>query len=319
VKLLQLRYVKLVASNGSFSMSARICGVSQPTISNAVSDLEEELRARIFLRTTRCVELTSFGASIIGHVDAILSRIEDIRQEAEAHSRPEQKLLRVAFSPIIDSPRLMCAFDSFREGNPGTAFLYKECGGDELESRLNQGKLDVVCGIRIFDSPARRRCTLYRDVLHFLPKGGPEHYRGPRTVTLSDISKETIILPVDACGLAPAIRELFREQLLSLDEYPGHPLSYRVLQEWSSEGIGAAILPESRIAGDANAFPVVVFDNQPVTIEVEAVWTRGSQAPQVKAFVRFLKEATASGALRCCRRAATTLDADSLAVSPALS
>jgi LysR family hydrogen peroxide-inducible transcriptional activator len=298
VKLVQLRYVKSVASTGSFSMSARLCGVAQPTISNAISDLEAELRAKIFVRTSRRVELTPFGARVIGYVECILNHVEDIRQEAESYGWPAQRVLRVAFSPVIDGPRLMGAFESFRVRCPEAAFVYKECGAAELERCLGQERLDVICGVRIHDSPAFNRCALYADTLRFLPKGPIRDYRGPRTVSLADVSRETLIFAVDACGFAPLVREYFHQQNLDLKEYPGHPLSYRVIQEWSNEGIGAAVLPESKIEGDVRAYPLVTLNDQPLSIVIEAVWVRGNRAPHVKAFATFLRGMAASGALR---------------------
>ncbi len=291
MNLIQLRYVKAVASTGSFSMSARLCGVSQPTVSNAISDLESELGLKLFRRSTRCVELTPFGNSVIGQIDSILSLVEDIEQEAEARARPEQKLIRIAFSPVVDGPRLMSMFEPFREGFAGLSFIYKECPVTELEGRLEQDKLDVVCGIRIHELPTLSRCILYWDVLRFLPRGGIENYNGPRTVSLRDVSEETLIFTVDACGLAPATRDLFRRHRLRLREYPGNPLSYLVLEEWSREGIGAALLPESRISADPEAYPILVCDNRPVTIAIEAVWVRTRGAPQhVRDFSAYLKE-----------------------------
>jgi LysR family transcriptional regulator, hydrogen peroxide-inducible genes activator len=301
MNLVQLRYVKAVAAAGSFSMAARDCGVSQPTISNAISDLEEELGTKLFRRTTRCVELTPFGASIMTYIDTILVLVEDIEQEAEACLRPERKVLRVAFSPIIDGPRLMHAFEAFQRSQPGLAFIYKECGVDELESRLGQEKIDVICGIRIQDRPTLGRCLLYWDTLRFLPQGGLDRYEGASTINLRDISREALILTVDLCGLAPAIRDLFRRRRLQLKEYGGHPMSYHVVQEWADQGIGAAILPESRVAGDATAYPLVVSGGRPVTLAIEAVWMRGSSAPEhVKFFVNYLKESSNSalGGLR---------------------
>ncbi len=104
-----------------------------------------------------------------------------------------------------------------------------------------------------------------------MPRGGLESYRDPASITLQDIAREMLILTVGTCGLAPATRELFRRSKCKLREYPGQALSYHVLQEWSQLGMGAAILPESRIIGDAKTYPVVVSSRKPVVVTYEAV------------------------------------------------
>ena len=59
-----LRYAASVAELGSFSAAARACSVSQPTVSNAIADLEELLGARIFERSTRKLALTPAGNAL---------------------------------------------------------------------------------------------------------------------------------------------------------------------------------------------------------------------------------------------------------------
>lgn len=295
MNLVQLRYIKVVADTGSFSAAARQCGVSQPTISNAVSDVEEEWGAKLFKRTTRRVQLTSFGRYIVDYIDGVLNSVNDLEQQAGKFLRPQGKLLRIAFSPLIDSVRLMELFDPFTRVHPDIELVYKECSVEDMEARLESEKVDVVCGIRLSNTPSRKRCVLYRDTLRYLPRGGLEHYRGGPIVTPQDVADEALILTVGTCGLAPATRELFQQSKLKLREYPGQALSYHALQEWARRGLGAAMLPESRITGNAQAYPVVVSGQQPVTFSYEAVWDPSVSLPsQVQAFSRYLKTALTS-------------------------
>lgn len=295
MNLVQLNYVKVVAETGSFSAAARDCGVSQPTVSNAVSDLEAELGAKLFKRTTRRVELSAFGRHILDFIAAVLMSVNDLERQAGAFLNPQRTLLRAAFSPIIDSKRLMTLFEPFKQSHRNLEIIYKECSVEDLEARLESEKADVICGIRLRNTAGRGRCVLYQDILRYLPRGGLESYRGAATITIAEMARETLILTVGTCGLAPATRELFRRNKLKLREYSGQALSYHVLQEWSQLGIGAAILPESRIAGSAQAYPVVVSNRRPVIITYEAVWDhRASSTAQIKAFARYLKTAIAA-------------------------
>ncbi len=295
MNLVQLNYVKVVAQTGSFSAAAHACGVSQPTVSNAVSDLEAELGAKLFKRSTRRVELSAFGRHLLGAIEGVLNSVTDLERQAGTFLNPQRTLLRVAFAPIIDSKRLMALFEPFKQGRSDLEIIYKECSVEDLEARLEGEKADVICGIRLRDTPGRGRCVLYQDILRYLPRGGLESYRGAANTTTGEIAHETLILTVGTCGLAPATRELFRRSKLKLHEYSGQALSYHVLQEWSQLGIGAALLPESRIAGNARAYPMVMSKRRPVMITYEAVWDqRTSTTAHVKAFARYLKTAVAA-------------------------
>ncbi len=85
----QLRFVRATARLESFTKAAQLCSVTQPTLSNGVSKLEEELGEKIFERTTRTVSLTRFGESLLPTILSILSLEEVIYLEAKEFANPE--------------------------------------------------------------------------------------------------------------------------------------------------------------------------------------------------------------------------------------
>lgn len=72
MNLNQLRYAKTVADTGSFTLAAEQCYVTQPTLSNGIAQLEQELGDKIFKRTTRTVSLTPFGEHIMPYIESTL-------------------------------------------------------------------------------------------------------------------------------------------------------------------------------------------------------------------------------------------------------
>lgn len=61
MNLSQLRFAQAVAELQSFSRAAEHCHVTQPSLSNGIAQLENELGGKLFERTTRSVHLTPFG------------------------------------------------------------------------------------------------------------------------------------------------------------------------------------------------------------------------------------------------------------------
>lgn len=62
-----------VAEAGSFAGGARATGLSPPSVTRGVNELEERLGARLFIRTTRVVRLTDVGRDYLEEVRGILS------------------------------------------------------------------------------------------------------------------------------------------------------------------------------------------------------------------------------------------------------
>ena len=61
----QLRYVCAVADTGNFSRAAERCQIAQPSLSQQVLKLEEDLGAKLFDRLGRSVRLTEAGRAFI--------------------------------------------------------------------------------------------------------------------------------------------------------------------------------------------------------------------------------------------------------------
>ncbi len=96
----------------------------------------------------------------------------------------------------------------------------------------------------------------------------------------------------DACGLARATRALFRSHRRKLHEYSGEAMSYQVLEQWAGLGIGAAILPKSKLSAlGKSAMPIIDKTGQQVTLAFEAAWFhRASDPAPVHAFAKHLRE-----------------------------
>ena len=70
MEMQQLRYVVAVARAGNFSRAAEQCHVSQPSLSQQIQKLEDELGERLFDRMKREVKLTSHGKVFLRRASA---------------------------------------------------------------------------------------------------------------------------------------------------------------------------------------------------------------------------------------------------------
>ena len=66
-----------VARTGSFTAAAKEAGLSQPSVSRIISNLEKDLGAALFVRSTHALKLTEAGAEYLGRLDPILAALEE--------------------------------------------------------------------------------------------------------------------------------------------------------------------------------------------------------------------------------------------------
>ncbi len=74
--LQQLKYVIEVANRGSINEAAKRLFISQPTLSNAIKDLEEEMQLEIFERSNKGISLSKQGAEFLSYARQVVEQSE---------------------------------------------------------------------------------------------------------------------------------------------------------------------------------------------------------------------------------------------------
>lgn len=290
MNLSQLKYVKAVAETSSFSRASERCFVTQPSLSNAVAQLEDELGGRFFFRTTHHVSLTPFGERMMPHIAAVLDAQAELERTARSMAEPEQKLARIGFCPLVNLQLLSAVIEPFKSANKDIEVVLKECFVDDLRERLELNKIDLLLVPQGMAVRNAVRSVLYSEELCFLPRAGSPLYGREGDATLEQISDEVFTIAGEGCGLAYTLREMFRASGYEFRQYAGQAVSYSVLEDWASLGVGATILPRSKVSG-RNAKTLLAEKRTPASITIEAVWNKRSPQPaHIKDLLRYFKK-----------------------------
>ncbi|MGL5824461.1 MAG: LysR family transcriptional regulator [Nocardioides sp.] len=267
-----LRYAEAAGRLGSFTAAARECGVAQPTVSAAVSELEAALQIPIFRRGARGLELTPSGGGVLKKIEAVLVALADLDDLAESIVAPPQPVLRLGFTPLMGAARLGLLMEPFLRAKPNLRTVLFEASSSDLESRLDSGSLDFVFGAGLAKQRGRKRVRVLADPLCYLSDAREPASSG--SVPLAQLSNTRLLMTEDLCGLATATRSVLVAAGVEVDEYPGRALSYGALEDWVTLGLGGAILPRVHIRNRRRAAPLVDHAGQEITIELYAVWRR---------------------------------------------
>jgi DNA-binding transcriptional LysR family regulator len=281
----QLRFVAAAATELSFSRAADRCHVTQPTLSNGIALLEEELGGPLFVRTTRKVELSPLGERLMPLVESVLRAQGELEAAVRSFHDPAHKIVRIGLSPLVDARLVSRVLEPYRTEHATAEAFFKECFIDDLDERLRKAQVDMVVRPCLADAPPRSvvRAAVYEEDLFYLPRrasAGAAGGEGP--VELRDVAGETFVLGPDGCGLATTTRRLFAEVGARLKEYTGQALSFQVMQEWAEIGIGATILPASKVAPHykSHARRLMMTPKRPARVAFEARWMKGVPYPR---------------------------------------
>lgn len=282
MNLRQLVYLRAVAQLKSFAKAARALNVTQPTLSTAIAQLEDELGVRVLERTTRSVRITESGALLMPAVLDVLDARDALLARARALVTPERLLLRIGVSPLVDMRRINAMIEPVLFGNPRIEVVFRQMNLLELYDALEQDKLDFIIGPQDPTTAPHRDwglAPLYREPLCYIERQGAAQNDGG-AITLAEMVGETLVMAPDVCGLSRTTRALFSGEGLTPREYAGQAMSYGILQEWAELGIGAAILPVSKISAPSRVAPrpIIGAAGHAVTIGFNLVWRQRQTA-----------------------------------------
>jgi DNA-binding transcriptional LysR family regulator len=285
MNLSQLRFAVAAAMELSFSRAADRCDVTQPTLSNGIALLEEEFGGQLFVRTTRKVELSPLGQQLLPLIESVLRAQAELQAGVRSFYDPSHKVVRIGLSPLVDARLLAQLLEPYAAEHSGTETFFKECFLEDLEERLRTAQVDMVirpCLVGAATPKPVVRVGVYEEDLFYLPKRTSASTVDGGAVPLRDVAGETFVLGAEGCGLASTTRHLFEEVGVGLKEYTGQALSFQVMQEWADIGIGATILPGSKIAPHFRKYArrLFVAAQRPARVKFEALWMKGAAYPR---------------------------------------
>lgn len=141
--LRHLRYFVAVAEELHFAHAAERLHIEQSPLSRAIKDLEYDLGAQLFERTTRHTRLTWAGQVFLDEARRILTSVEQAKASVKAVATGSQGRLRLALSDGIAPPRLVAVLAQCRDEEPEVNIRVFEMPFAQQVRGLRCGLLDI--------------------------------------------------------------------------------------------------------------------------------------------------------------------------------
>jgi LysR family transcriptional regulator, carnitine catabolism transcriptional activator len=173
--LRRLRLFLAVVDHGGMTRAAEAEFVSQPSVSQAIRELEAELGVELFARVGRRVRLTPAGEALVGPARQALRDVETGRAAVAAVAGLEAGRLDVAALPTLAVDPLTPLVGRFRVAHPGVQVVLADPDdADALETLIATGACEVGITVEPTATPQLRSRSIGRqDLLAVLPPGTP--------------------------------------------------------------------------------------------------------------------------------------------------
>ena len=140
----RIRYFTEVARQKNFSRAAKICNVSQPSLSQQIKKLEEEIGGALFLRTQNAIMLTQLGSEFLKYAQAIMAEVETAEEFVTQTQQNTLRTIRIGAIPTIAPYMLPDIVQKIRKRHERVKFELIEKRTEMLVDALQLGTIDFA-------------------------------------------------------------------------------------------------------------------------------------------------------------------------------
>jgi DNA-binding transcriptional LysR family regulator len=296
ISLRALRYLVAAADAGNITEAARSLNVSQPSVSAAIAQIEDDYGVQVFIRHhARGVTVTSAGQALVKNARLLLNHALDFDQSAVSLGDDPKGEISVGCFAMLATRFMPGLLSDFGKAHPGISFRLEEGDQQEILQSLLSGRTEIALSYGFALSP-----EILGELLVELPPfviavaEGPLARRGK--VSLRELAEEPFLL-IDlphsreyffslfsSCGIEP--RVVFRSR------------SSELIRGLVGHGHGFTIqnaVPRTTVAYDGSNVAVIPITEtlQPVRV-MRLRLRRHVLRPAVQAFWNFLGQAFAN-------------------------
>lgn len=283
-----LRSFCAIADEQGITRAARRLNMSQPSVSQALQKLEEQLGCQLVLRDSRNFALTLRGERIWRECAEILRRVDRIAALSVEDADETGGELRIQIISHLISPLLDEALRLFHQRHPAVRLRIEVQNSPDTLRRIQADKGGI--GVCLLTKPIiGLNCTLlFREA--FAVFCGAEHRLfGQTEVSLRDLTPEPFVAftcATEGIGLEPMV--MLREGLGFGGRISGSSHNLEEVRRMIASGLGIGLLPVTAAAHDVaqgTLWPLRITDQE---LGADVFLVRHPEASDSPAEARFI-------------------------------
>jgi DNA-binding transcriptional LysR family regulator len=194
VELRHLRAFVVLAEELHFTRAAARLHLAQQAVSAQIRQLEHEVGAPLFVRTTRRVELTEAGRVLHGHAETILAAVSTAVEQTARAGAGELGRLAISYTPTVLDEALPLLLDELHDHHPGIRLRTCEMWQAESVEAVTSGRFDVGLARCPVVHAEGLECVSIRDEPMCVILGARHRLAGVAELTVDQLAGETLVI-----------------------------------------------------------------------------------------------------------------------------
>ncbi|MCV7259086.1 hydrogen peroxide-inducible genes activator [Mycobacterium shimoidei] len=245
-----LRAFVAVAEKQHFSSAATTLGVSQSTLSQALSALEAGLGVQLVERSTRRVFLTAEGRQLLPYAQTVVEAVSAFAAAAAGASDPLQGDMRLGLIPTVAPYVLPTMLAGLAERLPELTLRVIEDQTERLLAALREGSLDAALIALPAEAGGISEIPIYEeDFVLALPPGHP--LSGKRRVPPTALAQLPLLLLDEGHCLRDQALDVCRKAGVRAELANTRAASLATAVQCVTGGLGVTLIPQSAVPVEA--------------------------------------------------------------------
>jgi LysR family hydrogen peroxide-inducible transcriptional activator len=245
-----LRAFAAVAEKHHFSSAATTLGVSQSTLSQALTALETGLGIKLVERSTRRVFLTTEGRRLLPHAQTVVEAVAGFTAAAAGASDPLQGTMRLGLIPTVAPYVLPTVLAGLADRLPALRLRVIEDQTERLLTALREGALDAALIALPAESSGITEIPIYdEDFVLALPPGHP--LSGKQRVPPTALAQLPLLLLDEGHCLRDQALDVCRKAGVRAEVANTRAASLATAVQCVTGGLGVTLIPQSAVPVEA--------------------------------------------------------------------
>lgn len=253
MNLHQFRYVREAVRRGlNLTEAARALHTSQPGVSKAILELEEELGIQIFQRHgKRLRRVTEPGAQVLASIERILQELDNLRRIGEEYSRQESGTLSIATTHTQARYTLPGPIAALRRRFPAVRVALHQGNPEQVARMLIDGAADIGLATESLEEHAELITLPCYDWQHVavVPAGHPLAEGPP--LTLEQLAAQPLVSYHPSFTGRRRIDQAFAQRRLAPD-FVLEAIDADVIKTYVRLGLGVGLVAEMAMREDTD-------------------------------------------------------------------
>lgn len=193
IEIRHLRYFLAVAQTENFTRAAERLQISQPSISQQITQLERALRTPLFKRVGKRVFLTEAGAAFRKSAEIVLRKLDDACNSVSDIAGLLSARVDVGVIPALHFAWIPPLLGVIASEHPGLSVGVQELASSGVETEIEAGRLDLGFGLMTRKSPNIRYEKLLSQPFSLIV-ASPSKFYDRKSVDLVELQNERLVL-----------------------------------------------------------------------------------------------------------------------------